>query len=121
MGISLTNPLAASQTQAPTTPSSASAASSTAASSLANQNTFLQLLVAQLQNQDPLNPEDGTQFVSQLAQLSELQQVISINQGVSTIATDISATPPTSSTPTSTTPSAAETPVPTTNPSSATN
>ncbi len=110
MGISLTNPLATSQTQAPATTPSASAASSAASatSSLANQNTFLQLLVAQLQNQDPLNPEDGTQFVSQLAQLSELQQVISINQGVSTIATDI--TTPATSNSGSTTSSAGSTP-----------
>ena len=39
---------------------------------------FLQLLVAQLQNQDPLNPTDSTQFVSELAQFSELEQVIAI-------------------------------------------
>jgi flagellar basal-body rod modification protein FlgD len=95
MGIAITNPLATSQSQTtPTGTSSATAASSASApSNLANQNTFLQLLVAQLQNQDPLNPEDGTQFVSQLAQLSELQQVISINQGVSNIATAITTTP----------------------------
>jgi flagellar basal-body rod modification protein FlgD len=39
---------------------------------------FLQLLVSQLQNQDPLNPADSTQFVSELAQFSELEQVIAI-------------------------------------------
>lgn len=43
-----------------------------------SQEMFLQLLVAQLQNQDPLNPTDSTQFVSQLAQFSELEQVIAI-------------------------------------------
>lgn len=100
MGIALTNPLATSQSQtAPGSASAANAASSApATSNLANQNTFLQLLVAQLQNQDPLNPEDGTQFVSQLAQLSELQQVISINQGVSNIATAVTTAAPTTST-----------------------
>jgi hypothetical protein len=41
---------------------------------------FLQLLVAQLQNQSPLNPMDPTQFVGQLAQFSELSQVTQINQ-----------------------------------------
>ena len=45
----------------------------------ANMNTFLQLLVAQLKNQDPLQPTDGTQFVSQLAQFSALEQEIGIN------------------------------------------
>ena len=39
---------------------------------------FLQLLVSQLQNRDPLNPADSTQFVSQLAQFSQLEQVIGI-------------------------------------------
>jgi len=45
---------------------------------------FLQLLVAQLQNQDPTNPADSTQFVTQLAQFQTMEQ--SMNQG-----TDISA------------------------------
>ncbi len=33
------------------------------------QNTFMQLLVAQLKNQDPLNPMDNSQLTSQLAQI----------------------------------------------------
>jgi flagellar basal-body rod modification protein FlgD len=41
---------------------------------------FLQLLVAQLQNQDPTSPLDPSQFVGQLAQFSELDQVTQINQ-----------------------------------------
>jgi flagellar basal-body rod modification protein FlgD len=52
---------------------------------LANEQTFLQLFVSQLKNQDPLNPADGTQFVTQLAQFSELEQVIGINQNVGAI------------------------------------
>jgi flagellar basal-body rod modification protein FlgD len=43
---------------------------------------FLNLLVAQIQNQDPLNPTDSTQFVSQLAQFSELEQVIGIRSDI---------------------------------------
>jgi flagellar basal-body rod modification protein FlgD len=39
---------------------------------LADQNVFLQLLVAQLKYQDPSSPADGTTFVTQLAQFSEL-------------------------------------------------
>jgi flagellar basal-body rod modification protein FlgD len=45
---------------------------------------FLQLLVAQLKNQDPMNPTDSTQFVSQLAQFSELEQVIGIRGDIET-------------------------------------
>lgn len=43
-----------------------------------NEQMFLQLLVAQLQNQDPTNPVDSTQYVSQLAQFSELEQLVAI-------------------------------------------
>ena len=37
------------------------------------QDQFLTLLVAQLQNQDPLNPTDPTEFTTQLAQYSQLE------------------------------------------------
>jgi len=50
-----------------------------------NADTFLTLLVAQLKNQDPLNPQDGTQFVAQLAQFNSLEQLISINQRLSQV------------------------------------
>jgi len=43
-------------------------------SALASQSVFLQLLVAQLKNQDPQNPSDGAQFVTQLAQFTTLEQ-----------------------------------------------
>ena len=49
-----------------------------------NEEVFLQLLVSQLKNQDPLNPTDSTQFVSQLAQFSELEQVIGIRGDIET-------------------------------------
>ena len=45
---------------------------------LANQQTFLKLLVAQMQNQNPLSPSDPMQFVSQLAQFSSLEQTIAM-------------------------------------------
>ncbi|HVY91797.1 MAG TPA: flagellar hook capping FlgD N-terminal domain-containing protein [Bryobacteraceae bacterium] len=43
-----------------------------------SESVFLQLLVSQLQNQDPLNPTDSTTFVTQLAQFSQLEQTIGI-------------------------------------------
>ncbi len=50
-----------------------------------SEGTFLTLLVSQLKNQDPLNPTDSTQFVSELAQFSSLEQMIGINQNVGAI------------------------------------
>ncbi|MEN3753005.1 flagellar hook assembly protein FlgD [Mangrovibacter yixingensis] len=41
---------------------------------------FMQLLVAQIQNQDPLNPTDGTEYVSQLAQLTQVQSMEVMSQ-----------------------------------------
>lgn len=58
--------------------SSSSSTSSSATS--VNENQFLQLLVAQLKNQDPMNPADGTQFISELAQFSMLQETIGVHQ-----------------------------------------
>lgn len=45
---------------------------------------FLNLLVEQLKNQDPLNPMDNQQFAVQLSQFSSLEQLISINDKVGT-------------------------------------
>lgn len=54
--------------------------------SRADTGTFLRLLVSQVQNQDPLNPQDPTQFVSQLAQFSSLEQLLNINKQLEIIA-----------------------------------
>jgi len=45
-----------------------------------SEQMFLQLLVAQIKNQDPTSPSDPSQFVAQLAQFSQLEQVIAIRQ-----------------------------------------
>jgi|SRR5215470_19928997 len=89
------------------TPSSSNSASSSTQStsstaplaSLGNEQTFLQLLVAQLQYQDPLQPTDGTAFVTQLAQFSDLEQQIGSHQDLDAIkqllaAASAAATPP---------------------------
>lgn len=54
--------------------------SATSLSQLGEDYTrFLTLLTAQIENQDPLQPVDSTQFISQLAQLSQVEQAVSTN------------------------------------------
>ena len=53
--------------------------SSSPVDSLTSENTFLKLLVSQIQNQDPLNPADGVQFLTQLTGYSQLEQLMQIN------------------------------------------
>ena len=66
-----------SNAQATSYDSSIASNSSTAS----GMNTlFMQLLVAQIQNQDPLNPTDGTEYVSQLAQLTQVQSMENMSQ-----------------------------------------
>jgi flagellar basal-body rod modification protein FlgD len=67
----------------------AATASLTGRNDLANEGTFLKLLVAQLQNQDPLQPQDGTQFVTQLAQFSGLEQNLAMRSDLDAIKTRI--------------------------------
>lgn len=56
-----------------------SAAKSAAAE---QKELFLNLLVTQMKNQDPLNPQDATQFVQQLTQFSQLEQLIAIRESL---------------------------------------
>jgi flagellar basal-body rod modification protein FlgD len=49
-------------------------------------DSFIQLLTAQLQAQDPTNPVDPTTFVTQLVEFNQLQQLIEINQTLSGVA-----------------------------------
>ena len=75
----------------PSTSSTAAAGASTAVSATSastDQNMFLQLLVAQLQNQDPTQPMDSTTFVTQLAQFQQLESTNNMATSVSGIQSD---------------------------------
>ena len=77
----ITNPSPFATFAASTVPGANTSSSSTTGSSTApSQQMFLQLLVAQIKNQDPTSPSDPAQFVAQLAQFSQLEQVIAIRQ-----------------------------------------
>lgn len=66
-----------------TTASHTTAAASTAQKSLTgNYQTFLKLLMTQLQNQDPTSPLDTNQFTSQLVQYSSVEQQINMNSNL---------------------------------------
>ena len=76
--------------QQTTTASTKTASTTTDSTKTIGQSDFLSLLVAQLQNQDPTNPVDNAQFVNQLATFSSLEQLISINGNVATLANNAS-------------------------------
>ncbi|MAE96041.1 MAG: hypothetical protein CL910_15395 [Deltaproteobacteria bacterium] len=65
--------------------SSAITGSSDASGELGRQD-FLTMLIAQLENQDPLNPQEGTEFTAQLAQFSSLEQLLGMRESIDALA-----------------------------------
>ncbi len=63
----------------PTLTSTTSTTASDSSTLSSNKEMFLQLLVTQMQNQDPLNPTDATTFTQQLVQYSQVEQQIKTN------------------------------------------
>jgi flagellar basal-body rod modification protein FlgD len=61
---------------------SVAAGLSTPQSSVLGKDDFLNLLITQLQNQDPLNPTDSVEFTAQLAQFSSLEQLGNVNENL---------------------------------------
>jgi len=53
--------------------------------SVMGKEDFMMLLVAQLKNQDPLNPDDPTEFTAQLAQFSSLEQLYNLNDSMESL------------------------------------
>lgn len=64
------------------TTSLSSSNSSTQAGGALDKDAFLQLLVAQMQYQDPLEPTNNTEYISQLATFSSLEEMQNINQSM---------------------------------------
>jgi flagellar basal-body rod modification protein FlgD len=80
-------PASASKTD--TSGSNTGTTAKSATQALGDEKIFLQLLVAQIKNQDPTNPADSTQFMSQLAQFSNLEQLINLNTTATAIGTKL--------------------------------
>lgn len=57
-------------------------APSTAPSSSLDKDAFLKLLVSQVKNQDPMQPQGSTEYVAQLAQFSSLEQMQNLNDNI---------------------------------------
>ncbi len=72
-------------------------ASSSTSSSTITANDFLTLLVAEMKNQDPTQPTDPNAYISQMVNVNSLQQLIGINQGITSLDTAAGATTTTSS------------------------
>jgi len=62
------------------------ASDSTLKSTDLNKDDFLKLLMTQMQHQDPLNPMDNSEFLSQLSQFSQLEQIYNVNQNIQDLA-----------------------------------
>ncbi|UVM51938.1 MULTISPECIES: flagellar hook assembly protein FlgD [unclassified Pseudomonas] len=89
--LSLTDILANSSVKTSSTTDSLSSATSSATGNQAlGKDAFLQLLVTQLKNQNPLDPQDNTAFVAQLAQFSSLEGITTLNDTVTSLASSYS-------------------------------
>jgi flagellar basal-body rod modification protein FlgD len=73
------------------TGSSSSSSSSSATNGTDLQNTFLQLLIAQMKNQDPTNPMDSSQMTSQLAQINTVTGISQLNTSLSSLSSQLTA------------------------------
>ncbi|CUT13741.1 Flagellar basalbody rod modification protein FlgD [Bradyrhizobium sp.] len=66
-------------TSATDSTSKSTSTTTTTSSTGVDYNTFLQLLIAEMKNQDPTNPMDTSQYMSQFAQLSSVEQAMQTN------------------------------------------
>jgi flagellar basal-body rod modification protein FlgD len=80
-----TVPATSSSTAA--TGSAKSNAASAASSTTVDYDSFLKLLVQELKNQDPTSPSDPTQYLSQIATFSNVEQGVNTNNKLSTLLT----------------------------------
>jgi len=69
------------------------AATTTKSTTFVDKNAFLNLLVAQLKYQDPLDPMKADQFMSQLAQMTQVEQLQNISESLDSMNKAVSSNP----------------------------
>ncbi|MGJ7549716.1 flagellar hook assembly protein FlgD [Pseudomonas alloputida] len=84
-GVNLNDVIAASGVSTGTTKKTTTDTASQTGNSSLGKDAFLQLLVTQMQHQNPLDPQDNGEFVAQLAQFSSLEGITSLNESVTNI------------------------------------
>jgi flagellar basal-body rod modification protein FlgD len=81
-----THPTTSATVPTMSTPASATTQALAQQTASLGEDAFMQLLVTQLKNQDPTQPQDSSQFVTQLAQFSSLEKLTTMNQSLTTLA-----------------------------------
>ncbi len=66
-----------------------SSSSTSSATSTDGSDRFLKLLVAQMKNQDPLNPMDNAQMTSQIAQINTVNGIEKLNTSINSMSTNL--------------------------------
>jgi flagellar basal-body rod modification protein FlgD len=84
--------MAISSTSSTTATTAANAATSTKTPGQLGKDDFLKLLVGQMQNQDPMNPIDSTEYMSQLASFSSVEQAVKTNTKLDALLTSMALT-----------------------------
>ena len=81
-------PIVDGKVEAESTPTNTS--EKTVGTNALGKDAFLQLLVTQMQYQDPLEPTTDTEFISQLAQFSSLEEMQNLNESLDALANQLS-------------------------------
>ena len=89
---SLTTPTATTSQVSGSASTSGSSSSSAASQTSVDYNSFLQLMIQEMKNQDPTNPQDPTQYMSQIAMFSNVQQAVQTNSKLDSLLTTSSLT-----------------------------
>jgi flagellar basal-body rod modification protein FlgD len=84
--------VAAVNSSVPASGAASSSTAATAASSMVNYNDFLTILMAELKNQDPTQPSDPAQMVSQLASFSQVEQQVNTNSKLDSLLSSMAIT-----------------------------